>query len=83
MYEFSKILDDDNLPITHGVEWGELGRDTRCFRDQSKDLCIYDLLDHTTDEDEVHHLTLLEYSNIVRNMSMEETRRTNHVLSEL
>lgn len=76
--EFSKILDDDNLPITHGVEWGELGRDYRW-----KDLSIYDLLDHATDEDEIHHLTVREHSNIVRNMSMEETRRTNHELSEL
>ena len=80
--ELSKILDSDNLPITHGVQWGELGRDCRSFRSQSREIDIYKLLDHSTDEEEVTLLTLLDHSNIIRNMSMEDTRRTNHVLSE-
>ena len=32
--EFTQMLDDDNLPLTHGVIWNELGRDYRCFRQQ-------------------------------------------------
>ena len=80
--ELSKILNSDNLPITHGVQWGELGRDYRSFRSQSREIDIYKLLDHSTDEEEVTLLTLLDHSNIIRNMSMEDTRRTNHVLSE-
>ena len=42
--ELAKILDDENLPLTHGVNWNELGRDYRCFRQQG---IIYDLLDYS------------------------------------
>ena len=42
--KFAKILDDENLPLTHGVNWNELGRDYRCFRQQG---IIYDLLDYS------------------------------------
>ena len=30
----SSILDDENLPLTYGVNWNELGRKYRCFRQQ-------------------------------------------------
>ena len=36
-----------------------------------------------TDEEQVTLLMLLDYSNIVYNMTFEDTRRTNFVLSEL
>ena len=29
--ELTKIFDDENLPLTHGVIWNELGRNYRCF----------------------------------------------------
>jgi hypothetical protein len=32
--EFTKMLDGENLPLTHGVNWNELGRNHRCFRQQ-------------------------------------------------
>ena len=32
--ELTKIFDDENLPLTHGVIWNELGRNYRCFRQQ-------------------------------------------------
>ena len=44
---------------------------------------INDLLDCSTDDDQVTLLTLLDHSNIIRNMSLLDTRRTNFVLSEL
>ena len=81
--ELAKILDDENLPLTHGVNWNELGRDYRCFRQQGIEVNIYDLLDCSTDDDQVTLLTLLDHSNIIRNMSLHDTRRTNFVLSEL
>ena len=81
--ELAKILDDENLPLTHGVNWNELGRDYRCFRQQGIEVNIYDLLDCSTDDDQVTLLTLLDHSNIIRNMSLLDTRRTNFVLSEL
>jgi hypothetical protein len=28
--EFAKMLDDENLPLTHDVNWNELGRSYRC-----------------------------------------------------
>ena len=42
--EFAKMLDDENLPITHGDNWNELGRDYPCFRQQGIEVNIYDLL---------------------------------------
>ena len=81
--ELAKILDDENLPLIHGVNWNELGKDYRCFRQQGIEVNIYDLLDCSTDDDQVTLLTLLDHSNIIRNMSMLDTRRTNFVLSEL
>jgi hypothetical protein len=42
--EFSKVLDDENLP-SHGMNWNELGRNYRCFRQQGTEVSIYDLLD--------------------------------------
>ena len=71
------------LPLTHGVNWNELGRNYRCFRQQGIEISIYDLLDCPTDEEQVTLLMLLDYSNIVYNMTFEDTRRTNFVLSEL
>ena len=67
--ELAKILDDENLPLTHGVNWIEVN--------------IYVVLDCSTDDDQVTLLTLLDHSNIIRNMSLPDTRRTNFVLSEL
>ena len=80
---FAKMLDDVNFPLTHGVTWNELGRNCRCFRKQSVEVNIYDMLDCSTDEDKVTLFTLLDHSNIIRNMSLHDTRRTNFVLSEL
>jgi len=39
--------------------------------------------DCPTDDEQVTLLTPLDYCNIVRNMSLHDTRRTNFVLSEL
>ncbi len=44
---------------------------------------IFDLLDFPMDEDQVTLLTVFDYCNIIRNMSLHDTRRTNFVLSEL
>jgi hypothetical protein len=40
-------------------------------------------VDCSTDDDQVTLLNLLDHSNITRNMSLHDTRRTNFVLSEL
>ena len=71
--ELAKIRDDENLPLTHGVNWNDLGSEVN----------IYDLLDCSTNDDQVTLLTLLDHSNIIRNMSLLDTRRTNFVLPEL
>ena len=65
------------------MNWNELGRDYRCFRQQGIEVNIYDLLDCSTDDDQVNLLTLVDHSNIIRNMSLHDTRRTNFVLSEV
>ena len=65
------------------MNWNELGRDYRCFRQQGIEVNIYDLLDCSTDDDQVTLLTLLDHGNIIRNMSLLHTRRTNFGLSEL
>ena len=51
---------DENLPLTHGVIWNELGRNYRCFRQQGIEVSIFDLLDSSTDEELVTLLTLLD-----------------------
>ena len=81
--EFAKMLDDENLHLTHGVNWNELGRNYRSFRQQRVVIDIFDLLDGPTDDEQVTLLTVLDYSNIIRNMLLHDTRRTNFVLSEL
>ncbi len=81
--EFTQHIDDENLPLTHGVNWNEFGRNYRCFRLQGVEVDIFDLLDFPMDEDQVTLLTVLDYCNIIRNMSLHDTRRTNFVLSEL
>jgi hypothetical protein len=48
--EFAKMLDDENLPLTHGVNWNELGRNYRCFRLQGVEVDIFDLLDVPMDD---------------------------------
>ena len=45
--EFAKIFDDENLPLTHGENWNQLGRDYQCFRQQGIEVNIYDLLDYS------------------------------------
>ncbi len=65
------------------MNWNELARNYRCFRQQGIEVCIFDLLDFPLDEDQVTLLTVLDYCNIIRNMSLHDTRRTNFVLSEL
>ncbi len=57
-----------NLPFTHGVNWNELGRNYRYFRQQGIEVSIFYLLDCSKDKEHVTLLTLLDYSNIVRNM---------------
>jgi len=79
----AKMLDEENLPLTQRVIWNELGRNCRCLRKQSVEVNIDDMLDCSRDEDKVTFLTLLDHSNIIRNMSLHDTRRTNFVLSEL
>jgi hypothetical protein len=54
--------------LSHGVNWNELGRNYRCFCQQGIEVSIYDLLDCRTDEEQVTLLTLLDYSNTIRNM---------------
>jgi hypothetical protein len=41
------------------------------------------LLDYPTDDEQVTLLTPADCCNIVRNMSLHDTRRTNFVLSEI
>ena len=81
--ELTKIFDDENLPLTHGVIWNEIGRNYRCFRQKGTEVSIFELLECPTDDEQVTLLTPLDYCNIVRNMSLHDTRRTNFVLSEL
>jgi hypothetical protein len=71
------------MRLTHGVNWNEFGRNYRNFRLQEVELDIFDLLDFPMDEEQVTLLTVLDCCNIIRNMSMHDTRRTNFVLSEL
>ena len=66
--ELTKIFDDENHPLTHGVMWSELDRNYRCFRQQDVEVSIFELLDCL---------------NIVCNMSLLDARRTNFVLSEI
>jgi hypothetical protein len=68
---------------TYGVNWNEFGRNYRCFRLQRVEVDIFDLLDFPTDEDQMTLLTVLDYCNIIRNMSLHDTRRTNFALSKL
>ena len=55
----------------------EFDRNYRCFRQQDVEVSIFELLDCLTDDEQV------DYCNIVRNMSLHHTRRTNFVLSEI
>ena len=68
---------------TYRVNWNEFGRSYRCFRLQRVEVDIFDLLDFPMDDEQVTLLTVLDYCNIIRNMSLHDTRRTNFVLSEL
>ena len=65
------------------MNWNEFGRSYRCFRLQRVEVDIFDLLDFPMDDEQVTLLTVLDYCNIIRNMSLHDTRRTNFVLSEL
>ena len=38
--KLTKIFDDENLPLTQGVIWNELGRNYRCFRQQDVEVSI-------------------------------------------
>jgi hypothetical protein len=76
---FRNVLDFLNLPLTHGVNSNEFGRNYRCFRPQRVEVDIFDLLDFPMDEDQVTLLAVLDYCN----MSLHDTRRNNFVLSEL
>jgi len=76
---FRNVLDFLNLPLTHGVNSNEFGRNYRCFRPQRVEVDIFDLLDYPMDEDQVTLLAVLDYCN----MSLHDTRRNNFVLSEL
>jgi hypothetical protein len=60
----------------------EFGRNYRCFRLQRVGVDIFDLLDFPMDDEQVTLLTVLDYCNIIRNMSLHDTHRTNF-LSEL
>ena len=62
--ELTKIFDDENLPLTHGVIWNELGRNYRCFHQQDVEVSIFELLDCLT------LLTPVDYCNIVRNKTL-------------
>ena len=63
--------------------WNELGRNYRCFRQQDVEVSIFELLDCLADDEQVTLLTPVDYYNIVRSMSLHDTRRTNFVLSEI
>ena len=58
-------------------------RNYRCFRQQDVEVSIFELLDCLTDDEQVTLLTPVDYCNIVRNMSLHDTRRTNFVLLEI
>ena len=47
------------------------------------EVSIYELLDCLADDEQVTLLTQFDYCNIVRNMSLHDTRRTNFVLSKI
>ena len=47
------------------------------------EVSIFELLDCFADDEQVTLLTPVDYCNIVRNMSLHDTRRTNFVLSEI
>ena len=47
------------------------------------EVSIFELLDYPKDDEQVTLLTPVDYYNIVRNMSLHDTRRTNFVLSEI
>ena len=47
------------------------------------EVSIFELLDCLADDEQVTLLTPVDYCNIVRNMSLHDTRRTNFVLSEI
>jgi len=81
--EFTQHIDDENLPLIHGVNWNEFGRNYRCFRLQRVGVDNFDLLDFPMDDEQVTLLTVLDNCNIIRTMSLHDTRRTNFVLSEL
>ena len=65
VFEFAKMLDDENLSLTHGVIWNELGRNYRCFRQEDVEVSIFELLDCLTDDEQVTLLTPLDYNNIL------------------
>ena len=68
---FSNVdIDDENLPLAHGVIWKELGRNYRCFRQQDVEVSIFELLDCLADDEQVTLLKPVDYCNIVRNMSL-------------
>ena len=81
--EFTKIFDDENLPLTHGVMWNELDRNYRCFRQQDVEVSIFELLDCLADDEQVTLLTTVDYCNIFRKITLHDTRRTIFVLSEM
>jgi len=58
--EFAQQLDDENLPLTHGVNWNEFGRNYRNFRLQEVEVDIFNLLDFPMDEEQVTLLTVLD-----------------------
>ncbi len=57
---FTKILDDENLPLAHGVTWNELGRNYRCFRQQGTEVSNLELLHCPTDDEQVTLLTTVK-----------------------
>ena len=63
--ELTKIFDDENLPLTHGVIWNELGRNYRCFLQQDVEVSIFEF-----DDEQMTLLTPVDYCNIVRNISL-------------
>ena len=65
--ELTKIFDDENLPLTHGVIWNKLGRNFRCL---DVEVSIFELLDCLADDEQVTLLKPVDYCNIVRNMSL-------------
>ncbi len=67
--ELTKIFDDENLPLTHGVIWNEFGRNYRCFRQKGTEVSIFQLLECPTDDEQMTGLLQHRSQHVVARYS--------------